>query len=243
VQSNPFDKLTDRYDAWYGSDEGSRIFAIEVTCLQELVPERPGKWLEVGVGTGRFANALGIVDGLEPSLAMLGLAAARGIRGVAGRGESLPYLDSCFDGVLLIATICFLDDPARALSECARVLRKDGALIVGMVPADSPWGKFYRRKGQQGHPFYAIANFYSCGEVIQIAASAGFAFDDAMSCLLGPPGEPAEQIGGPRSGLDPEAGFAALRFSPRQKAKVGQGVQPCACAEPHSHDEVESAQR
>jgi ubiquinone/menaquinone biosynthesis C-methylase UbiE len=148
VQSNPFDKLTDRYDAWYGSDEGSRIFAIEVTCLQELVPERPGKWLEVGVGTGRFANALGIVDGLEPSLAMLGLAAARGIRGVAGRGESLPYLDSCFDGVLLIATICFLDDPARALSECARVLRKDGALIVGMVPADSPWGKFYRRKGQ-----------------------------------------------------------------------------------------------
>ena len=243
MQSNPFDKLTERYDAWYDSDEGSKIFAIEVACVRQLLDEPRGRWLEVGVGTGRFAEALGIMDGLEPSLPMLGLAAARGIRRVAGRGESLPYLDCCFDGVLLLATICFLDDTARALSECARVLRRDGALIVGMVPADSPWGEFYRRKGQQGHPFYAIANFYSCGEVIQMAASAGFVFDDAMSCLLGPPGELAEQIGGPRSGLDPEAGFAALRFSPRQKAKVGQGAQLCACAEAHSHDEVESAQR
>lgn len=213
MQSNPFDKLTDRYDAWYDSDEGGEVFATEVTCLQELVAERPGKWLEVGVGTGQFAKALGIVDGLDPSLPMLGLAAARGIRGVAGRGESLPYLDSCFDRVLLIATICFLDDPASALSECARVLRKDGSLIVGMVPADSPWGKFYRRKGQQGHPFYAIANFYRCGEVIQMAGSAGFVFDAATSCRLPAPGETANRISGPRSGLVPNADFVALRFS------------------------------
>lgn len=221
MQSNPFDKLTDRYDAWYDSDEGSEIFAIEVTCLQELVAERPGKWLEVGVGTGRFGKALGIVDGLDPSLPMLGLAAARGIRGVAGRGESLPYLDSCFDGVLLIATICFLHDPTRALSECARVLRKDGSLIVGMVPCDSSWGRFYQRKGREGHPFYAIAKFYSCGEVIQMAGRAGFVLDEAISCLFGAPGEAGEQIGGSRSGLVPNAGFVALRFSLREKARAG----------------------
>jgi len=213
MQANPFDNLTDRYDAWYDSDEGSRIFAVEAECIRRSLGERRASWLEVGVGTGRFGGALGIADGVDTSLPMLKLAVSRAIRGVAGRGESLPYLDSCFDGVLLIATICFLDGPTRALSECARVLRKDGSLIVGMVPSDSSWGKFYRRKGQQGHPFYAIANFYRCGEVIQMAGSAGFVFDAATSCRLPAPGETGNRISGPRSGLVPNADFVALRFS------------------------------
>jgi len=231
VQSNPFDKLTDRYDAWYDSDEGSQIFAIEVACVRQLLDERRGRWLEVGVGTGRFAKALGVVDGLDTSLPMLGLAVARGIRGGVGRGESLPYLDSRFDGVLLIVTICFLDGPAGALSECARVLRKDGSLIVGIVPADSPWGKFYRRKGEQGHPFYAIANFYSCEEVIAMAERDGFVLDNAMSCLFSGPGEPVEQSETSRTGVVAEAGFVALRFSLRERAKGSSG-QPPARGEP-----------
>jgi len=231
MQANPFDNLTDRYDAWYDSDEGSRIFAVEAACIQRSLGERRASWLEVGVGTGRFGGALGIADGVDTSLPMLKLAVSRAIRGVAGRGESLPYLDSCFDGVLLIATICFLDDPTRALSECARVLRKDGSLIVGMVPADSPWGKLYRRKGREGHPFYATANFYTCREVTQMAGRAGFIFDEATSCLFGAPGESGEQIGGPRSGLFPNAGFVALRFSLREKARAGSSGQPIARAE------------
>jgi len=231
VQANPFDKLADRYDVWYDSVEGASIFAIEVACLRELLGDGVGRWLEVGVGTGRFGKALGIVDGLDPSLPMLGLAASRGIRGVVGRGESLPYLDSCFGGVLLIATICFLDDPARALSECARVLRKDGSLIVGMVPADSPWGKFYRRTGEQGHPFYAIANFYSCDEVIAMAEGDGFVLDSAMSCLFGRPGEPVERSETSQTGVVADAGFVALRFSLRERARGSSG-QPPARGEP-----------
>jgi ubiquinone/menaquinone biosynthesis C-methylase UbiE len=207
MQANPFDNLTDRYDAWYDSDEGSRIFAVEAACIRRSLGERRASWLEVGVGTGRFG-------------------------GVAGRGESLPYLDSCFDGVLLIATICFLDDPTRAVSECARVLRKDGSLIVGMVPADSPWGKLYRRKGREGHPFYAAAKFYTCGEVTHMAGRAGFIFDEATSCLFGAPGESGEQIDGPRSGLVPNAGFVALRFSLREKGRAGSSGQPIARADP-----------
>jgi len=231
VQSNPFDKLADRYDAWYDSDEGSDIFSIEVACVQQLLHERRGRWLEVGVGTGRFAKALRIVDGLEPSVPMLRLAVPRGIRGVVGRGESLPYLDSCFDGVLLIVTICFLDDPVGALSECARVLRKDGSLIVGMVPADSQLGRAYQRKGREGHPFYAIAKFYSYGEVIQMAGRAGCVFDQAVSCLFGGPGENGNRISGPRSGLVPNAGFVALRFSLREEPRLGSSARPAAHGE------------
>jgi ubiquinone/menaquinone biosynthesis C-methylase UbiE len=232
VQSNPFDRLADRYDAWYDSDEGSEIFAAEVACVAQLLGEPRGRWLDVGVGTGRFAKALGIVDGLEPSLPMLSLAAARGIRGVVGRGESLPYPDSRFDGVLLIVTICFLDDPVRALSECARVLTKDGSLVLGMVPADSPWGRFYQRKGREGHPFYAIANFYSCEEVIQMAGRAGLVLDEAMSCLFGAPRETGNRIGGPRSGLVPNAGFVGLRFSLREEERAASSDQPLVAADP-----------
>ena len=232
MQSNPFDKLTDRYDAWYDSDQGSKIFAIEVACLGELLGDRGGTWLEVGVGTGRFAKALRIVDGLDPSLPMLGLAAARGIRGVAACGESLPYLDACFDGVVLVVTICFLDNPANVLNQCARVLTKDGSLIVGIVPADSAWGRFYRKQAREGHPFYAIAKFYGCDEVIGMAEKAGFVFDEARSCLFGAPGEPVKPSETSRRGIVAEAGFVGLRFSSREKAKAGSSKQPPARAKP-----------
>jgi len=216
VRSDPFDKLTDRYDAWYDSDQGSKIFAIEVACLRELLGDRGGSWLEVGVGTGRFAKALRIVDGLDASLPMLGLAAARGIRGVAACGESLPYLEACLDGVLLVVTICFLDDPASVLNQCARVLTKDG----------------YRKQGREGHPFYAIAKFYSCDEVIGMAERAGFVLDEARSCLFGRPGEAVERCETSRTGVVAEAGFVALRFSSREKAKAGSSKQPPARGEP-----------
>ena len=232
MQSNPFDKLTARYDAWYDSDQGSNIFAIEVACLRELLGDGGGKWLEVGVGTGRFAKELGVVDGLDPSLPMLGVAATRGLRGVAGGGESLPYLDACFDGVLLAITICFLDDPASVLHQCARVLTKDGSLIVGIVPADSAWGRFYRKQGREGHPFYAIAKFYSCDEVIGMAERAGFVFDEARSCLFGRPGEAVERCETSRTEVIAEAGFVGLRFSSREKVKAGSSKQPPARAKP-----------
>ncbi len=55
-----FARLADRYDGWYDSAEGRVIFRDEVACIQLLCPERRGRWVEVGVGAGRFASALGI---------------------------------------------------------------------------------------------------------------------------------------------------------------------------------------
>ena len=65
--TNPFDKLAQRYDRWFDSTRGRAIFEAEVVCLRELIPDRAGRWLEIGVGTGRFVEALGIaVDGGNP---------------------------------------------------------------------------------------------------------------------------------------------------------------------------------
>lgn len=211
---NPFERAAARYDRWFETSPGREIFAHEVACLEELVGA--GRWLEVGVGTGRFAAALGIRAGIDPSREMLRRAVSRGVRGIVGRAEALPLAGRSLDGVLLVVTICFVDDPAAAIRECARVLRPGGALVLGLVPAESAWGRDYARKGREGHPFYAAARFYETTQVLDLARAAGLVLADARSCLFGPPGtSPDTPPGGSavRPGLHPAAGFVALRFT------------------------------
>lgn len=211
---NPFNTLPDRYDAWFDSPAGKTIFTAEVACIRQLQPSMAGRWLEVGVGSGRFAESLGVQEGIDPSPAMLELAVARGVSVEQAVAEELPYPEGTWDGVLLVVTICFLDDPLRALEECRRVLCKDGSLIVGLVPGDSAWGFAYANQGRQGHPFYSVARFYTCSEVIALAERAGFVLDGAASAVLHPPdGDPPVQQD-PVAGIAPGAGFVAMRFRP-----------------------------
>jgi len=210
-KANPFDTKAAAYDAWFDSPEGRLIFTQESACLEELIGGVEGRWLEVGVGTGRFAHALGVTEGVDPSSAVLEMASRRGIRTRVGCGEDLPYADGVFDGVLMVVTVCFLADAAKTLEECSRVLEPGGRVVVGLVPADSPWGELYARKGREGHPFYSAAGFYTCDEVVALAVRAGLAFGLARSCLFTPPGEPLT-AGPPREGIVPNAGFVALEF-------------------------------
>jgi len=209
-ERNPFDVAADVYDSWFESEEGKPIFEIEKTCLRALLPDQEGRWLEVGVGSGRFAMSLGISEGVDPSLGMLSIAAGRKIHAVRGIGEDLPYRDAIFDGVLMVTTLCFLISPKRTLSECHRVLHSRGTLVVAIVPAGSAWGRLYIAKGREGHPVYSNAKFYTCEQVIRFCAEAGFAFDTATSCLLTPPGE--EPIPSLEEGINESAGFVAMRF-------------------------------
>jgi ubiquinone/menaquinone biosynthesis C-methylase UbiE len=140
IRLNPFDVEADRYDLWFGSCEGKAIFEIENNCLRTLIQTATGLWLEVGVGSGRFATSLGISEGVDPSMEMLTIAARRGVHVLRGIGEDLPYQDATFEGVLLVTTLCFLMDPKRALSECRRVLRASGTLALAIIPTESPWG-------------------------------------------------------------------------------------------------------
>lgn len=131
--SDPFAPLAESYDGWYDAPDGRRLFSEEVTGLRDLLEEAPRPWLEVGVGTGRFAEALHIDEGIEPSETMRRLAANRGVTVRTGRAEALPYDSDSFGEVLLVMSLCFLDDPNAALRECRRILRRDGVLIVGIA--------------------------------------------------------------------------------------------------------------
>lgn len=55
-----FDERVDRYDARYDSPGGRALLFAEVDCIRPLLVQFPGHCLEIGVGTGRFAEALGV---------------------------------------------------------------------------------------------------------------------------------------------------------------------------------------
>jgi len=166
----PFQIHAQKYDEWY--DKNPLIYQSELEAVKELLP-RGGKGLEVGVGSGRFAGPLKIKWGLDPSLEMGEIARKRGVKFVQGMAESLPFSDLEFDYILMVTTICFLDDIEKALLEANRVLKPNGSIIIGFIDAGSPLGHFYQEhKGES--TFYQQARFYSVKEVTHHLEKAHF---------------------------------------------------------------------
>ena len=110
-----FDTLAERYDAWFDTPRGSAIFVAELACVRKLMPRDTSGWIEVGVGSGRFAAPLGIREGVDPSSPMLQKAAARGIKTIAAEAENLPYASRSLQGILLVVTLCFLRERVKVL--------------------------------------------------------------------------------------------------------------------------------
>jgi len=197
-----------RYDAWFDSPTGQVLFRAEVEAIRRLVKDLPGPWLEVGVGTGRFAQALEVLYGVDPAWGVLQLARRRGIHVVQGRGEALPFLDRAVGSVLLIVTLCFAD-PLPLLGEARRVLAPGGGLIVADILRDSAWERWYLDKKAADHPFYRHATFYSLEELQGLLARAALTLAGASSTLAQPPEAPpaAEPA---YDGIRPGASFACL---------------------------------
>ena len=206
-----FDRYAQHYDAWYEKEPGKALFPVEVDCLRPFVTIGQERWLEVGVGTGRFSQALGIEYGIDPSATMLRFARSRGIQVCQASGEALPFRNSAFSGALIVFTLCVLSDPAKALSEVRRVLRPEGLLTIGEVPAGSPWAEFYSRRGQKKHPVYREFNFYTRDEVENLLAQAGFEVLAYRSALFQPPELPHYHHETPLNGYSPQASFIAIQ--------------------------------
>ncbi len=163
-----FEPNVDRYEAWF--EHHQLAYESELRAIRMLLPQS-GEGLEVGVGTGRFAAPLGV--GVEPSPAMGQLASERGIEVRFGVGENLPCEDSSFDFVLLVTTICFLDDVPSAFAEAYRVLKSGGYILIGFVDRESPLGKVYESRKQE-NVFYRDATFLSADEVLTHLKQTGF---------------------------------------------------------------------
>lgn len=195
-----FDLFADDCDQWY--ERNYYLFQSEVKALKKVVPDGIG--LEVGVGTGRFAEELGIEFGVDPAINMLRFAKKRGIKVVAGVGEALPFSEEIFDYVLTAITICFVRDPKRVIGESRRVLKRGGKLITGFVDRNTFLGKLYEEKKKLGHRFYRYANFFTPEEILDLMRGAGYSRFEIYQTIFGPDSQNRIE--------EPEVGFGKGAF-------------------------------
>jgi SAM-dependent methyltransferase len=180
----PFEKYSNEYDKWF--DNHIDFYAAELEAIRQLIPPAAAEGMEVGVGSGKFAVPLGIKIGVEPSEKMASKARLQGIDVHSGIAEELPFSDGLFDFVLMVTTICFVDDVAKSLKEVFRVLKTGGFIIVGFVDRESELGKQYSEKRESSR-FYKDAIFFSTPEVLRYLKGSGFVITNVLQTLI--PGE------------------------------------------------------
>lgn len=169
---DPYETRAEDYDRWFVRHR--YVYDAELKAVRELVPET-GRGIEVGVGTGRFAQPLGIAIGIDPSPAMMKFSAERGINLIAGRAETLPLRAGICDFVMMITILHLLDDVRSAVKECRRILIPGGKIIIAYIERDSPMGREYFRPHQdEPDGYFHEAHFYSTDEISDILQGSGF---------------------------------------------------------------------
>ena len=194
-KTKPFDEYINEYEEWFV--QNSAVYSSELKAIKDIsgVPENA---VEIGVGSGLFAEPLGIKTGIEPSEAMREKAKERGINVVDGVAENLPWEDNSIDYVLMVTTICFVDDVKKSLSEVYRVLQNRGSFIIAFVDKNSPVGQLYQ-KDKEESLFYKDTTFYSTEELYGYLIEAGFSIKKTRQTVFGKINEVVE-VQEPREG-------------------------------------------
>jgi ubiquinone/menaquinone biosynthesis C-methylase UbiE len=184
-----FDDLADAYEGWFATRIGAFVADREEKLILNMLGPKPDELiLEVGSGTDYFLRPIGRSGarcvGIEPSEEMLSIAIAQApdrIDHVRGRGESLPFRDESFDGLLYMTTLEFVRDVDAALAEAWRVVRPGGRLVFGVLNAEGPWARARKREGG----LWDEAHFYRTAELESLLSSLGAAQIDY--CVHVPP--------------------------------------------------------
>jgi demethylmenaquinone methyltransferase/2-methoxy-6-polyprenyl-1,4-benzoquinol methylase len=153
VAEQLFTGLPDRYDRlaeWlsFGQNERWRQALVDA-----VADGAPANVLDVATGTAGVALALrartgAAVVGVDLTEAMVrrgeanvARARASGITFVLGRGEALPFADASFDALSFTYLLRYVDDPAAAVAELARVVRPGGVVanLEFHVPSNPLW--------------------------------------------------------------------------------------------------------
>jgi len=180
-RTEAFDKYSNEYDNWFVTNKYA--FQSELNAIKKVLPSK-GKGIEIGVGSGIFAEPLGITEGIEPSLAMRKKAMQKNIKAINAVAENLPYSDRSIDFALMITTICFVDDINKSFDEAYRILKDTGILIIGFVDKNSPIGKMYLEHKNESI-FYTDAVFYETEDLYDILNKAGFEIENTFQTVFG----------------------------------------------------------
>lgn len=207
-----FDVHAREYDLWY--DRHNKVFDSELTAIRKVLeqvhPEH--RSIEIGVGTGRFAQALNITHGADPSMGMLKLASERNIICTQAVAESLPFRNTSFDLALMVTVDCFLTNLKQAFAEVYRILKPGGRLVLGMIDRNSELGNAYGKKYEKKphkNGFYTCVRLHSVEEISACILEAGLKDLTTVQTLFKPL-EMIEDVEPVRRGYG-EGGFVVIR--------------------------------
>jgi SAM-dependent methyltransferase len=126
--------------------------------------------LDVGCGNGAFTEVLAAraapseLAAVDPSTEQIAFAkigeGAKFAQFRVGDAQALPFPDGSFDAAIMALVISFVPDPAKAVSEMARVVRPGGMVATYMWAASnlSPHGPFYDAMSALGFPIASRSN-------------------------------------------------------------------------------------
>jgi hypothetical protein len=176
-----------KYTRRYGRD--NLIFEIEGRAFHSILPLLPKPWLARGMGSGRLAPFLDIPQGMGKERNLLKMTRA------------------C--KVSVIFTLCLASRPALFLKECHHLLRREGKILIGFIPRESPWGRFYMETQKGRRPTHRWGQFYSLKKMEHIMMDAGFSIQGYISTLFQKPGA-VKVLENPMRGYLPQAGFLII---------------------------------
>ncbi len=137
-----FDRISRWYDLLNHLLSAGQDMVWRRRGVKRLLRMGRGVFLDVATGTGDVAFEIkrqspqSLVVGLDPAEKMLEVARKKALRKglsvlfVRGEGERLPFKDGAFDGVAIAFGIRNVEDRRATLSEFARVLKRDGVLVI-----------------------------------------------------------------------------------------------------------------
>lgn len=141
----------------------SPIVAVEQRKLLPWIEGlHPRRAIDVGCGTGRWAERLGAL-GFDASAAMLAMAARKpALRGrlAVADATALPIASNSADLVLCALTFGHIRNQPASLREFARILQPGGVLLMTdfhPAAAANGWGRTFRYEGRvyelENHPY------------------------------------------------------------------------------------------
>lgn len=128
------ESVADELERYYSPGRSWQSLSVGLAALLKL-----GDVLDVGSGDGAAASSLApyctSLACIDTNARMIDAATERlarfpNVRALVADAHDLPFEAASFDSVLVFHTLTYAENPARALEECARVLRPGGRLVV-----------------------------------------------------------------------------------------------------------------
>ena len=136
------------YDNWF--DRNEPLFISELRAIETQLPETWTEGVEIGCGTGKFSERLGISRGVEPSEPMAELARNRGISVDHGTAEELPLTTDDVDLAALLGVVGYVDDLEEVFAQLARVVSPGGHAVVAFLRANGAFAELYDTAADRG---------------------------------------------------------------------------------------------